>query len=542
MRPLPMAVLCVIVLSVRVCAQEAPPPAEPTVYATEAEVLKRAFPEADDIRRDVWAFSDADRKALAEKLKRPVNDLSVTVFRPMKGEASPGWAVLTEEIGKYHPFTFMVVLDERAEVKDVEVLVYRESRGGEIVKRRFLKQFAGKSLDDPIHINKDVINITGATLSVRALCRGVRKSIVILKDYYLTGVRKVPKSGSKPAPEGDGEKSGGRIPPDSPSESVLAGGPRPMVRGCRMVMGTLLSITIYAAPEGTGAGLLEAGFREAERWDALLSDYRAETPIGELNRDGATREVTLPAEVFAVLARSFDISGRSGGAFDITVGPLVDVWRRASDRGSRPGDGELREARERIGPGHVHLNGLSRSARFDRPGVRIDLGGIGKGVALNEVVRLLREGGVTSGVIDFGGQWAGVGLPPGGGDWPVLVQDPVADGEARAWLAVRGGSVSTTSNAERAIEIAGVRYGHVIDPRSGFPAEGCLSVTVADFDAARADAWSTALFVLGPDEGMRVADRERLAALFVVRGEGGRERCIGSRSLVGRWRFIEESE
>ena len=160
-------------------------------YLTEEQALALVFPECDEIVTDEFVMSPEEKNSLEKLLSRRLyEDGFRTVYRKEKGTIQ-GYAIITEEIGKFHPFTFIVGVDMDGEITNIAVLIYRESRGGEIAKKRFLYQFMGKSFKNPIRINKDIINITGATMSVQYMCAGVRKVLAVINEYYLSGKRSV---------------------------------------------------------------------------------------------------------------------------------------------------------------------------------------------------------------------------------------------------------------------------------------------------------------------------------------------------------------
>jgi len=159
-------------------------PEHVVVYLTEEEALAKAFPKADSVWAEVWAPTEEQRRSVQRKLGWRVADSTFTVHRGVKGRQDLGYAVMANEIGLYKPITFMVHLDIEQKVSAVHVMVYRESRGGEVRRRRFLSQYDGKRVSSPVRINRDIIGISGATLSVRALNAGVKKTLAIIEAAY----------------------------------------------------------------------------------------------------------------------------------------------------------------------------------------------------------------------------------------------------------------------------------------------------------------------------------------------------------------------
>lgn len=156
------------------------------VYLQVEEALRLAFPQAERFVTEEVRLTDDQKHHVAALADHPIPEETFTVYKAMRDGRLDGYAVVTEEIGRFHDITFLVAVTPEGTVKRVEVLVYRESRGGEVRQRRFLHQFDGKSLRDPIRLNRDLLNITGATLSVRAMSRGVRKVLGVIHEVYLT--------------------------------------------------------------------------------------------------------------------------------------------------------------------------------------------------------------------------------------------------------------------------------------------------------------------------------------------------------------------
>ena len=175
-------------------AQSEPEPSDNfqlQAFLTEEQALAVVFPDCDEIVADNLVMTPEEKTHLETLLSRRLCEDGFVVYLGKKGGVLQGYAIITEEIGKFHPFTFIVGVQPDGKINNLAILVYRESRGGEIAKKRFLYQFVGKSFKNPIRINKDIINITGATMSVQWMCAGVRKALAVISEYYLSGKRVV---------------------------------------------------------------------------------------------------------------------------------------------------------------------------------------------------------------------------------------------------------------------------------------------------------------------------------------------------------------
>jgi len=208
-------------------------------------------------------------------------------------------------------------------------------------------------------------------------------------------------------------------------ESVCSAGRVNVDSGMRVVMGTFARVISVAADSNTAKGCIEAAFAEIEKIDELMSDYKDDSEIGELNRDGFRRAIKVSKSTYEVLQRSVEFSELSCGAFDVTVGPLVDLWRSAAEANSVPADAELQQVRSRVGYDKLILDANETSVRFAVEGMRVDLGGIAKGYALDKAVEAMQKGGAVGGMVEIGGDVRCFGSPPAGQDrWRIGLQMP----------------------------------------------------------------------------------------------------------------------
>jgi thiamine biosynthesis lipoprotein len=267
----------------------------------------------------------------------------------------------------------------------------------------------------------------------------------------------------------------------------------------RPAMGTKFTIYLYAPDQATASAALDASFDEIERVEEALSNYRDTSELSRINREAATHDVTTDPEVFHFLQTSLDFARRSGGAFDITVGPLMRAWGFFRGQGRYPTPAQLAEARTHVGWRRVKLDPAARTVRFDERGIELDPGGIGKGFAVDRAVTVLREAGIRAALVDAGGSTIyALGAPPGHSGWIVRVPYPGDKRRTLSTVSLRDTSLSTSGNYEKFFRLAGHVYCHIMDPRIGEPVQGMLQSTVIAPDAVSSDALSTAIFVLGP--------------------------------------------
>ena len=273
-------------------------------------------------------------------------------------------------------------------------------------------------------------------------------------------------------------------------------------------LGTEFRLLIYAETEDRAAAAAQAAFRRVDELDAILSDYRADSELRRLAARGEGRAPTdwvpVSPDLWAVLSRAREISVWSEGAFDVTVGPVVRLWRRAIRQSELPEPARLASALHAVGYGKLDLDPRTRSVRFRASGMSLDLGGIAKGYVVDEVARLLAARGLSRHLVDGGGDLRVGAAPPGGEAWIVSIDEGPVGPEAASpiHLAVSDCAVATSGDRYRFVEIGGVRYSHLLDPRTGLGLRSAPQVTIVAPDAMTADALASTVSVLGSARGL----------------------------------------
>ena len=300
----------------------------------------------------------------------------------------------------------------------------------------------------------------------------------------------------------------------------------PPVRLSGPAMGTTYSVVVSALPPGVGRAAVEdavaAVLSEADR---CLSGWNEHSELTRLNGSRSTDWQPVSPALFETVSQARAVSDASGGAFDITVGPLVRAWgfgAGAAAEPAVPSAATIARLLGEVGYTRLELRAEPQALRKTLPGLEIDVDGIAPGWAVDRVAGRFDEFGIQDYLVELGGEVRARGTSPGGRPWRVAVETPLA-GERRAQAVIEldGTGVSTSGDYRDFREIDGRRISHTIDPRTGLPvSHGLASVTVVHASVAAADAWATALMVLGPEEGLTLARREGLAALFIVRAPG----------------------
>jgi thiamine biosynthesis lipoprotein len=290
-----------------------------------------------------------------------------------------------------------------------------------------------------------------------------------------------------------------------------------------MSMACEYAIEAYGPDADALPRIADEAFDEVDRIDRLMSHYKANSPLSRVNREAAQHPVAVEPELFDFIGDAMRYHRDSEGAFDITVGPLMKAWGFFQGEGRVPSESELRAARRHVGGAHVTLNPLSKTVAFDEPGVELDLGGIAKGYAVDRVVGLLKRRQVAAALISAGGSTIyGLGAPPGARAWEVELQDPIDPRKTAFTIQLKDRALSVAGSSEKAFEAGGVRYSHIMDPRTGRPAQGVLSVAVLASSGTAGDALDNAFFVMGPKRSRAYVNRLQDTEVMFFLPDAGR--------------------
>jgi thiamine biosynthesis lipoprotein len=282
------------------------------------------------------------------------------------------------------------------------------------------------------------------------------------------------------------------------SETVLP----EVIHRSQPLLGTFVTISAWGHDGAAVQHALSAAFQEFRRADALMSLHRSDSELSQVNAQAATKVVTVSPELFEVIQLAQDIAVETEGSFDVTIRPLADLWGFIWKEYRLPAEAELKTVLPRVNYRHIELDRDRHTVRFRQPDTSIDLGGIGKGVAVDMAIARLRELGVTNALVKAGGDLRVIGGLPGGEAWTVQLEDPQKQGR-RIRIPLRDAALSTSGNYENYFEVDGRRYSHILDPRTGLPVQGIVACTVIAPTCAESDAWATACFVYGADRSLK---------------------------------------
>jgi thiamine biosynthesis lipoprotein len=289
-------------------------------------------------------------------------------------------------------------------------------------------------------------------------------------------------------------------------------------------MGTAFKIIVYASDEAAANKSAKAAFQRIAELDGIMSDYRPASELMQLCKNAGGEPVKVSDDLFYVLSKAQQVAERSDGAFDVTVGPVVRLWRVARKTRTLPDPEKLKAALELVGYKNVKIDAKAHTIQLLKAGMQLDLGGIAKGYAADEGLKTLEEHGVKSALVAAGGDIAVSDAPPDAAGWTVAIA-PLADLKSKPArsLLLKNAAVSTSGDTEQYVEIAGIRYSHIVDPKTGMGLIGRQSVTVTARHGIDSDSLTKVVSVWGPKRGLEFIEKTPGAEAFIVRKTDGGE-------------------
>jgi FAD:protein FMN transferase len=264
-------------------------------------------------------------------------------------------------------------------------------------------------------------------------------------------------------------------------------------------MGSTYSVILYGEDRNKLEAASEDAFDEARRLDLLLSNYKPESEWSKVNREAAEHPVPVSKELFDLLTACVNYSRNSEGTFDITVGPLMKIWGFYKGTGHFPKPGEVKQAMGQIGYQNIVLDPAKQTVFFTKKDLNLDPGGVGKGYAVDRMVQVLKKDGIQAALVSGGGSSIYcLGNPPDEPDgWRVQIKDPHDEFKAVAEVALKNKSLSTSGSYEKFFVAEGKTWSHIMDPRTGYPSQGTLSVSVISPHTLDSEVWAKPYFILG---------------------------------------------
>jgi len=287
--------------------------------------------------------------------------------------------------------------------------------------------------------------------------------------------------------------------------------------GFRMTMGTVARIMVVAENQQQAHRAINAAFDEIFHTEELMSDYDPNSQLSKVNRLAFEQPVLVDAELFEVLTAAMLYSSLSDGAFDITIGPVVQLWRKAKEDNAAPAADALQKAKERVGYKKLILNAENTTVRFAKEGMLLDLGGIAKGYAIDKAIEILQDAGVKGAMVDVGGDLRCFGTPANGKKhWLIGLQDPAEDGNILLTLNMDDRAVATSGDYRRFVIIDEQKHSHIVNPTTADSPDDLSSVTLIAPTATAADALATAVTVLGNEKGIDLINKTKTAEAILI--------------------------
>lgn len=289
--------------------------------------------------------------------------------------------------------------------------------------------------------------------------------------------------------------------------AVAEGGPEDLqrYRFTQIHMGMEVRVLLYAGSEEKAQEAADAAYERVAELDDVLSHYKSDSELSRLSKRAGDTPVAVSDDLFTVLERAIAYARASEGAFDVTVGPLVELWRASAESETLPDEDSLRAAHERVGWDHIRLDPETQTVQLLVPEMQLDLGGIAKGYVLDEAMAVLQEEDVEHALLEAGGDILVSRAPPDAEGWRIQLPDVPEPGTSHM-LVVDNVAISTSGDTEQYAVIDGTRYSHVIDPRTGLGLTDQVMATVVAPTGTQADALSTTIGILGEEKGLELVD------------------------------------
>ena len=293
-------------------------------------------------------------------------------------------------------------------------------------------------------------------------------------------------------------------------------------------MGSIVELKFYSPSEELFHRIVDACVERTKEIDRLFSNYRDDSVLAEVNATAGVRPVSVPEEFLNLVRTSVNYSEITDGAFDITIGSLFELWRAETAAERLPEKSRIRDALGCTGFRKIKIDERKSQIFLDGNCVRLDFGAIGKGYAVDEMVKIAKKNGITRALVNFGGNIYAMSPPAGKKFWDVGVRKPGSGNEIISKIDLVNKGVATSGDYERYFEHAGKRYSHIIDPRTGWPAGDVTSVVAVSKTATEADVFSTAVSVLGLPGAQTFVRRNKSLGFLIIGKKGEEKSCFGS--------------
>lgn len=300
------------------------------------------------------------------------------------------------------------------------------------------------------------------------------------------------------------------------------------------LMGSRFDITVVAHDSAEAKGYIDLAIHEISRIEKLISSWDANSQTSEINQNAGLHPVKVDFELFQLIERAIGISKLTDGAFDISYASMDKIWKFDGSMTEMPSEIDIAASVSRVGFQNIILNRNDTSAFLKLPGMKIGFGAIGKGYAADKAKALLIAEGVNAGIINASGDMNTWGRQPNGDEWKVAITNPLNKNKVFALLPINEGAVVTSGDYEKYVTFNGIRYSHIIDPRTGYPATGIISATVFAPKAELADALATSVFVMGIQAGIdRINQLPKIECIII--DENGKIHTSDNIKIETQW-------
>lgn len=286
-----------------------------------------------------------------------------------------------------------------------------------------------------------------------------------------------------------------------------------------VLMGSDFEITVVENNISKANYFIDLAIKEISRIESLISSWDKNSQTSLINNSAGIRPVQVDKELFELISRSIKISALTQGAFDISYAPMDKLWYFDKEMEKLPTAQQIAQSVSKVGYENIIINEKKRTVFLNKKGMKIGFGAIGKGYAADKAKDILIQNDVKSGIINASGDLTAWGQKPSGDDWMVAVVNPLNKNKVFSWLPIKNSSIVTSGNYEKFITVDGKSYSHIIDPRTGYPSEGILSVTIISQNAELADALATSVFVLGTDIGIDMINQLKNVECIIINSD-----------------------
>ena len=286
------------------------------------------------------------------------------------------------------------------------------------------------------------------------------------------------------------------------------------------LMGSRFDLTVVAKDSTEGKKYIDTAIAEITRIEKLISSWDVNSQTSDINSNAGVKPVKVDKELFELIERSIAISNLTDGAFDISYASMDRIWKFDGSMAKMPSKDEITASVEKVGYKNILLDKINGTIFLKLKGMKIGFGAIGKGYAADKTKKLLMEMGVSAGIINASGDMNTWGKQPDGKEWTIAITNPMNKNIAFALLPLKQGAVVTSGDYEKYVMFNGVRYAHIINPKTGYPSQGIISVTVFAPSAELADALATSIFVMGKEVGLDRINQIPNVVCIVIDTEG----------------------